>query len=162
MNKELQTQREHQDLRLSRHHEESNQLRADYEKQLLAKQSEIHELEDMKHRLVAKEEIEEKLVSEKEEVMLHLNKVQHQLATLQSEVGGHGGHGGHGGRGGTDGVTISEAMDYGGSVEEAREDLLERELRERTHQCQQLKIRYVHNSSVHVYILPHPRQLSAC
>ena len=132
MNKELQSHQELQDLKLSHKTEETNQLRAEYEQQLLAKQSEIHELEDMRNRLAAKEEIEEKLVSEKEEVTLRLNKVQHQLATLQSRAGGSG----------TVGVAALETVDDGGSVEEEKEELLLRELREQTNQCRELKARY--------------------
>ena len=104
-------------------------MKADYEKTLLAKQSEIHELEDMKNRLAAKEEIEEKLVCEKEELMLELNKVQHQLATLQSGVGGRV----------NVGVVTPETAE---SMGEAEKELLERELVERTNQCRELKARY--------------------
>ena len=103
-------------------------MRAEYEKELLAKQCEIHELEDMKNRLAAKEEIEEKLVCEKEEVVLHLNKVQHQLATLKSGINGSGS------------VTVltPETVE---SMGEARGELLERELGEMTDQCLKLKAR---------------------
>ena len=128
----MRSQREHQDLKLSQQLEETNQLRADYEQQLLAKQHEIHELEDMKNQLAAKEEIEERLVAEKEEVVLKLNKVQHQLATLQSQAGGHG----------TVGVVTFEGLERGGSDGETREELLLRELKEWTNQCQELKTRY--------------------
>ena len=134
MNKELQSQREHQELKLSCQQEENNNLRADFEKQLLAKQSEIHELEDMKDQLTAKEKIEERLVSEKEELMLRLNKVQHQLANLQSQLGGCG----------TLAVAAMETLDNGGTIGEARGELLEKELREQISQCQCLKIRYIH------------------
>ena len=138
VNKELQSQREYQDLKLSHQLEETNQLKAECEQELLAKQNEIHELEDMKNRLAAKEEIEERLVSEKEEVVLRLNKVQHQLATLQSQVGG---------RGTVDGAML-EMVDCGGSDEETKEELLLRELKEWTNQCQELKTRY---SVIHVF-----------
>ena len=136
VNKELQSQREHQDLKLSRQHEETNNLRANFETQLLAKQSEIHELEDMKNQLTTKEKIEEKLVSEEEELMLRLNKVQHQLANLQSQVGGCG----------TLGVAAMETVDNGETVGEARGELLEKELREQISQCHYLKTRYVNSS----------------
>lgn len=140
VNKELHSQREHQELKLSRQLEESNQLRTDYEQQLLTKQHEIHELEDMKNQLAAKEEIEERLVVEKEEVVLRLNKVQHQLATLQSRADGRG----------SVGVVILEGVDGGGSDGETREELLLRELKEWTNQCQELKTRYS-KYTVHVY-----------
>ena len=134
VNKELLSQREHQDLKLSRQMEETNQLRADFEQQLLAKQHEIHELEDMKNQLAAKEDIEERLVAEKEEVVLRLNKVQHQLATLQSQTGGCG----------SVGVVTFEGVDGGGNDGESREELLLRELKEWTNQCQELKTRYTY------------------
>ena len=112
--------------------EETNQLRADYEQRLLAKQHEIHELKDMKNQLTAKEEIEERLVAKKDEFVLRLNKVQHQLATLQSQAGGHG----------TVGVVTLEGVECGGSDGETREELLLRELKEWTNQCQELKTKY--------------------
>lgn len=140
VNKELQSQREHQDLKLSRQHEETNNLRADFEKQLLAKQSEIHELEDMKNQLNAKEEIEERLVSDKEELISRLSKAQHQLATLQSQVGGCG----------TFGVAAIETVDNGETVGEDRGELLEKELREQISQCQYLKTRYVNSSYMYI------------
>ena len=132
VNKELRSQKEHQELKLSLELEESNQLKVDYEQQLLKKQNEIHELEDMKNRLAAKEEIEERLVLEKEEAILQLNKVQHQLATLQSQVGG---------RGTVDAVAIDDPNNEGSSSE-TKEDLLLRELKRWTNQCQELKMRY--------------------
>ena len=61
-----------------------NKLRSDYEQNLRAKQQEIHELEDMRNRLAAKEEIEERLVSEKEELASQLSVLEHQLATIQA------------------------------------------------------------------------------
>ena len=140
VNKELHSQREHQELKLSRQLEESNQLRTDYEQQLLAKQCEIHELEDMKNQLAAKEEIEERLVAEKEEVVLRLNAVQHQLATLQSRADGRG----------SVGVVTLEGVDGGGSDGETREELLLRELKEWTNQCQELKTRYNKYIMLHV------------
>ena len=140
VNKELHSQREHQELKLSQQLEESNQLRTDYEQQLLAKQREIHELEDMKNQLAAKEEIEERLVAEKEEVVLRLNAVQHQLATLQSRADGRG----------SVGVVTLEGVDGGGSDGETREELLLRELKEWTNQCQELKTRYNKYIMLHV------------
>ncbi len=114
----------------------------DYEQQLLEKQHEIHELEDMKNQLAAKEEIEERLVAEKEEAVLRLNKVQHQLATLQSQADG---------RGSVDVVTLEE-VDGGGSDGETREALLLRELKEWTNQCQELKTRYNKTPCVDLHV----------
>lgn len=105
--------------------EDNDQLRREYENELQAKQKEIHELEDMKNRLAAKEEIEEKLVSEKDEAVLQLSKLRHQLATLQSQSGGRG----------SEHLIPCESVDGEGNK---KEELLLRELRE---QCQDLKAR---------------------
>ena len=107
--------------------EENRQLRLQYENKLLAKQNEIHELEDMKNRLAAKEEIEEKLISEKDDAILQLSKVQHELATLQSQVGGCG----------------LEELEFDDKGESEKEELLVQELRERRNHCRELEARCV-------------------
>ena len=136
VNKELQSLREQQDLKLSRQLEENDRLRHQYDNELLAKQNEIHELEDMKNRLAAKEEIEERLVSEKDEVVLQLSKVQHQLATLQSQVGGSG----------------SEELESMDKEESEKEEMLVKELREQAGHCLELEARCV-QMYMHVMLL---------
>lgn len=64
--------------------EQNHQLRAEFLQQITAKEAEIRELEDLRTQLVAKEENEERLVSERDNLASRLAAVEHKLATYQS------------------------------------------------------------------------------
>ena len=83
-NRELRTLREKLESSLRNLDEQKKQLSANFVDQLQAKDGEIRELADMRNRLAAKEEIEEELVSERDDLSARLATAEHQLANYQS------------------------------------------------------------------------------
>lgn len=79
----------------------------------------------MRNRLVAKEEIEERLESEKEDLALQLRDLERQLALIQSQEPGE------------DEVSREEMEKMA-----EREERLVRELQEQTSLCESLRLRY--------------------
>ena len=64
--------------------EEAKQVQRDLEQQLNTCQREILELQGLRVQIEAKEEIEERLVREKEELASRLSVAEHQLAMLKA------------------------------------------------------------------------------
>ena len=60
--------------------EEAKRIQADLEQQLEATQREVRELEGLRVQIAIREEVEEKLVKEKEELTSRLTATEHQLA----------------------------------------------------------------------------------
>ena len=84
MNRQLRDKQEQADLKICTAEERITELRVNYEAQLREKQEELNDLQDVRDHLSAKEEAEERLLLEREELVNRLSVAEHQLAT-QSE-----------------------------------------------------------------------------
>ncbi len=85
-NRDLQLLREKLETNISRLEGQNRTSAREFTGQLQAKDDEIRELEDMRSRVAVKEEIEERLVSEREVLAKRLSKAEHELADLHSVV----------------------------------------------------------------------------
>lgn len=84
MNRQLRDKQEQADLKICTLEEWITELKVNYEAQLRQKQEELQDLQDVRDRLTAKEDTEEKLLLEREELVNRLGVAEHTLAT-QSE-----------------------------------------------------------------------------
>ena len=132
----MRGQQEQLDIKFRTLQESTAQLTSHYETHLKEKQDEIQELEDVKDCLAAKEEFEERLMSEKEELANRLSVVEHQLATQREAR------------------RFEEERRSEENDSAQREEHLLKELRGQSEVCETLRARYKNNnclSLLHVY-----------
>lgn len=82
--RELRQQQEESDVALRAQQEEAAQVRRDLEAQLEACRREILELHALRAQLEAREEVEEGLLREREELQSRLGVAEHRLAMLKA------------------------------------------------------------------------------
>ena len=85
--KELRLQQELSDVLLRKQQEEANAVEIELNQQLDECKREIHELEELRVQVSAKEEMVERLMREKEAMASRLGQAEHQLAVVKGGVG---------------------------------------------------------------------------
>ena len=85
VNRELRSKQERLDVKMRTQEEEINELRHEFASQLKLKQDEIRELQDLRRQLASREEQEEALTLERDELSSRLSLAEHKLATYQAQ-----------------------------------------------------------------------------
>ncbi len=110
-------------MELRSHQEEAIQTQAKLQQHLQASQLEVRELQDLRAQIASKEEVEERLVRENEDLASRLSVAEHQLAV-----------GGMRSKSSREEAGEEEEEDGGGQEVEVM-----RELQKRTMECDSLK-----------------------